>query len=153
LVKNGTLPKASRGAYSLPKVVAAFVRYRIDAGPAAMAAEKVRLTREQADAQALKNEIKRGGLMYVEHIQQIFAAFCVEMVAQFESIPGRAVAALSGETDPGMQRGLILAVARDSRHYLANWIARIPPDFADWQAVFDQAVALIPKITPEPKPK
>ena len=77
LAAEGHFPAPRRGVYDLTPTIQGLLRYYRNAprhGGEAMEAERLRLVKEQADAQALKNAITRRELLPVPAVQSHLAA-------------------------------------------------------------------------------
>ena len=81
LAKEGIIPKAERGKYELIGAVQGYVKYLQDravgqheAAPTDLNAEKVRLTKAQADEKELQVKVLRGELLPAELVIEMGAA-------------------------------------------------------------------------------
>lgn len=84
LADEGVIPKPTRGIFPLVETVKRLLEYNRQLGRrdnSALEAEKLRLTKEQADAQALKNAITRREVLPVPAVQAHLAAVLVALKA------------------------------------------------------------------------
>ena len=94
LAREGVIPKTGRGQFDLAIAVPAYCAWLREAperrgGDAELKAEKVRLTREQADKAALENARLRGALLQAEEVERAWTAILVNLRANLLAIPAR----------------------------------------------------------------
>lgn len=94
LAKEGVIPRHSRGYFELAPAVRAYVDFLRKDGEsegtaATIQAEKLRLTREQADKVAITNAQARGELVSIEDVQREWVAVAVDLRAKVLAIPTR----------------------------------------------------------------
>jgi phage terminase Nu1 subunit (DNA packaging protein) len=105
LAREGVIPKSGRGLFDPSTAIPAYCAWLRDApdrrgGDAELKAEKVRLTREQADKAALENERLRGALIPAEEVERVWTAILANLRANLLAVPARVSsrAALPRET-------------------------------------------------------
>lgn len=78
-----------------------------DEEPTTLQHERLRLTKEQADEKAIKNELDRGNLMWADHVREA----SMEMIAGFRSelrgVAGRLASSITGEPDEAVVHSMI----------------------------------------------
>ena len=97
LAREGTIPRAKHGQYDLIACVQCYIRHlrAVAAGHTSkdgdldLTAERARLAREQADAQALKNAQQRGELIPRERFQPAFGTILSVFQSRMRSVPSR----------------------------------------------------------------
>lgn len=95
LAKDGTIPKAARGKYPLIGTIKGYVKFLQDRSLAKVAdysdtdirAQKLRLTKAQADAQELKNEIALQQTVPTEFATYALAKIAAEASGVLDSVP------------------------------------------------------------------
>jgi phage terminase Nu1 subunit (DNA packaging protein) len=92
LVRRGVLPAPVHRQYDSDKAAGAYIRYLQEVRQRkgrSYIAEKTRLTKEQADEKALKNEMLRSRLIPVDQVRQVWAKHLLKVRTKFESLPDR----------------------------------------------------------------
>ena len=94
LAREGVIPKSGRGQFDPSTAIPAYCAWLRDAperrgGDAELKAEKVRLTREQADKAALENEKVRRALIPAEEVERAWTAILVNLRANLLAVPAR----------------------------------------------------------------
>lgn len=95
LAKEGIIPRAGRGKYPLIGTIQGYVKFLQDraaahsfeAAPGDIQAERIRLTRAQADAQELKNAITQKKLVPVEFAAYAVGGSAAQIASIFDTIP------------------------------------------------------------------
>ena len=100
LAREGVIPKAGRGQFDPAIAVPTYCAWLRDAperrgGDTDLKAEKLRLTREQADKAALANELTRGSMVPAAEVEQAWVGFCVDLRAKLLAVPARVAARAS----------------------------------------------------------
>lgn len=103
LVKKGVIERQPRGSYDLDAVRRAYIEHlravaagqRNDDG-LDLVAERARLAKEQADAQAMKNAIQRGELIPRPDVVAAWTAVFAHVRARLLALPSKAAPAVVG---------------------------------------------------------
>lgn len=105
LAQEGILTRTAPGRLNLRDSIQAYCAYIRESAAHRMGdhdiqAEKLRLTREQADKAALDNATRRKELTPLAEVEREWVAFCVDLRAKLLAIPSRVAsqAALDKET-------------------------------------------------------
>jgi phage terminase Nu1 subunit (DNA packaging protein) len=126
LTREGVIPKTERGRYELVPAVRGYIRYLRDRSVGRdgvvipdIAAERARLTREQADRVAMENAKARGelipGLLVQKSIERVFAAFG----SRINAIPRKAVSRLKGCSGDAAREKILRKMIKEALHELS----------------------------------
>ena len=127
LVKEGILPKESRGQYPVSRVTRAYIQYlqgltkglnQHDPKSLDRDAEELRKIREQADKLELENALKRREQLRADDVREFFLEVAVIYGTQLDALAGRLAGMLPGE--PGENRKIIFAESRAIRSATAD---------------------------------
>lgn len=105
LVKEGVIPKATRGRYELEPAVQGYVRYlqersiRSDESPIDYHVEKARLTKAQADMAEIEVARARADVVGVAQLEKNLSGLFAEVQTGMRNIPGRVAASLVAAKD------------------------------------------------------
>jgi hypothetical protein len=92
LVKEEILPAPKRQRYDLNKATRAYIRYLQETakhGPTSYTEEKTRLTKEQADEKALKNELARAQLIPADQVREVWAGHIIHAKTKLLGLPAK----------------------------------------------------------------
>lgn len=98
-----------------------------DATPAEITSQRERLAKEQADKIALENAQKRGELVLVGQVAEVFSMLAAELAARHDAVPGRVATEFAGITDAAVIRQRLLDELREVRTAVADAVEK----FAD----------------------
>jgi phage terminase Nu1 subunit (DNA packaging protein) len=94
LAKDSVIPKSARGKYPLIGTIQGYVKYlqdrslgNVSPSDGDLNAERLRLTRAQADNMEIKNEIARGQTAPIELITWVLSKVAGEVAGEIDSIP------------------------------------------------------------------
>lgn len=95
LARTGAIPRVSKGRYDQREAVRAYIRYlrqnptgRKSVDPA-LADERRRLVREQADREAIRNAVTRGELVAAADVKATWESILTDVRAAMLAIPSR----------------------------------------------------------------
>ena len=95
LARSGAIPRVSKGRYDQREAVRAYIRY-LRQNPAgrkttdpALADERRRLVREQADREAIRNAAARGDLVAASDVEARWTAVLTELRSRLLAVPSR----------------------------------------------------------------
>lgn len=94
LARGGHIPRVSKGRYDQREAVRAYVRYLRQGGAGrktdpALADERRRLVREQADREAIRNAAARGDLVSASDVEARWTAVLTELRSRLLAVPSR----------------------------------------------------------------
>lgn len=104
LAKDGTIPRSGRGLFDLKSAVKTYCAFLRDSaqgktGDKELKAEKLRLTKAQADKADLEVSKRRGELVAISDVQQAWNTIAVELRAAMLAIPSRVASQASLPND------------------------------------------------------
>jgi phage terminase Nu1 subunit (DNA packaging protein) len=128
LANEGVIPRAEKGRYELVPAVRGYIRYlrersigKDGATIPDIAAERARLTREQADKMAMENATSRGELISVhlvrKSLERTFSAFG----SRVEAIPRKAVPRLKSCAGDAARERLLRGMVREALSELSDF--------------------------------
>jgi len=128
LAKRGILPKAGRGRYDLVACVQAYCVHlrEVAAGRSSadgghdLVAERARLAREQADAQAMKNEQLRGSLIPRADVEELLVTAASACQRRMLSIPTSAAPKVAVESDPRICEAIVREHVEEALEEIAD---------------------------------
>lgn len=82
--------------------------------------QRERLAKEQADKIALENARRRGELILVEHVEELFTTLAAELAARHDAVPGRVANEFAGISDAAVIRQRLLDEMREVRSAVAD---------------------------------
>lgn len=128
LTREGVIPKSERGRYELVPAVRGYIRYLRDRTVGRdgvvipdIAAERARLTREQADRAAMENAKLRGELLVAPAVQKALERTFVAFKARIEAIPRKAVPRLKGVTGDAAREKVLRELNREALSELTSF--------------------------------
>jgi len=143
MIARGVLPDAARGVHDLDACRLAYLRHmrEVAAGRSGVSAsgdaldlagERARLAKEQADAQAMKNDVARGALILRGDVVAGMHAAFANARGRLLSIPTKVAPSLVGETSLAIIRDKLTEAIHDACGELAA--TRAIPAPSDWPA-------------------
>ena len=128
LTREGVIPRTERGRYELVPAVRGYIRYLRDRSVGRdgatipdIAAERARLTREQADRAAMENAKARGELVLAPTVQKALERTFTAFKARIEAIPRKAVPRLKGVTGDAAREKVLRELNREALSELCNF--------------------------------
>lgn len=101
LVKEGWIPRAERGQYSLRDSVRGYIRYLKEHNREQQRGqEQARLARAQATKVEIENYRRMGELQVSSQVDDVMQGLIVMMKSSHESLPGRLASELAAIADP-----------------------------------------------------
>ncbi len=141
MIARGVLPDAARGVHDLDACRLAYLRHmrEVAAGRSGVSAsgealdlagERARLAKEQADAQAMKNDVARGALILRGDVVAGMHAAFANARGRLLGIPTKVAPALVGEASMAVIRDKLTEAIHDACGELAA--TRAIPAPSDW---------------------
>lgn len=100
LVKEGVLPRSSRGDYDAAVCVVSYIRYLkklIDGqGGGSFTDQRTRLAKEQADKQEMENAVRRGELLVADEVVEAYRNEYQRCSVKLQALPTKLAPLISG---------------------------------------------------------
>jgi len=135
LAKEGILIKVQSGKYDLVRSVQGYVKYLQDRAmgrqdahytdPTDIRLERKRLIKAQADNAECEYQVRRGELVALDVVKDLFNEVAVLYGSSLDALPGRLAQELAGISDPALIKSKLFDECRQLRNLTAEHLERL----------------------------